>query len=151
MTDPVGGTDSATGGEGTPVVAPAARPKKEKRPLYPRLLHLQHVHPNAWQRAALGEGAIGVAALLCLADVASLWTLVVLPVGVAAVVKAHDQLAGLLERPAPCPRCVRTAARGRGRGSSGRADDDGAGPRGGRRRRHRLREVSSRRGSRPSC
>jgi hypothetical protein len=74
----------------------ASRPKKEKRPLYPRLLRLKHVHPNAWQRAALGEGAFGVAGLLCLADVASLWTLVVLPVGVAAVVKAHDLLAGAL-------------------------------------------------------
>jgi hypothetical protein len=84
---------------GVPTDAPPRRRSTQKRPLYPRLLHLQHVHPNAWQRAALGEGALGVAALLCLADVASLWTLVALPVGVAAVVKAHDLLAGLLEPP----------------------------------------------------
>ena len=33
------------------------------RPLYVRLLHLQHVHPTAVQRALLGEGALFVAAL----------------------------------------------------------------------------------------
>jgi hypothetical protein len=79
------------------VAQEVARP--QKRPLYPRLLRLKNVHPNAWQRAALGEGAFGVAALLCLADVASLWTLVALPVAVAAVVKAHDVVAGVLQSP----------------------------------------------------
>ena len=69
-----------------------------KVPLYPRLLRLRNVHPNAWQRAALGEGALGVAVLLVLADLASAWTLLVLPVAVAAVVKANDGLAGLLGR-----------------------------------------------------
>jgi hypothetical protein len=34
---------------------------------------------------------------LALADLATAWTLVVLPLAVAAVVKAHDVLAGLLE------------------------------------------------------
>jgi hypothetical protein len=72
--------------------------KKKKRPLYPRLLRLRHVQPNAWQRAALGEGALALAAVLVLADVASAWTLLVLPLGVAGVVKAHDVLAGLLSR-----------------------------------------------------
>lgn len=65
-------------------------------PLYPRLLRLRHVAPNAWQRAVLGEGALGVAVVLVLADLATAWTLVALPVAVAAVVKAHDGLAGLL-------------------------------------------------------
>lgn len=83
---------------GQDVAQVVARP--EKRPLYPRLLRLKNVHPNAWQRAALGEGAFGVAALLCLADVASLWTLVALPVAVAAIVKAHDVVAGVLQPPA---------------------------------------------------
>ncbi|GAC1610399.1 MAG: hypothetical protein NVS3B26_16960 [Mycobacteriales bacterium] len=67
-----------------------------RKPLYPRLLRLRHVAPNAWQRALLGEGAIGVAALLVLADLASAWTLLVVPVSVAVVVKAHDLLAGRL-------------------------------------------------------
>jgi hypothetical protein len=84
-----------------PAAAGAAR-----RPLYPRLLRLRHVHPNAWQRALLGEGALAVAALLVLADLATAWTLLVLPLAVAVVVKAHDVLAGRL------------------------ADDNGAGPEG---------------------
>lgn len=69
-----------------------------KKPLYPRLLRLRHIEPNMWQRALLGEGAITVAVLLVLADLASAWTLLVLPVAVAAVVKAHDVLAGTLQR-----------------------------------------------------
>lgn len=82
----------------TPVpIVSAAAGKKAKKPLYPRLLRLQHVHPNAWQRAALGEGAIGVGVLLSMADLATAWTIVALPVAVAAVVKAHDVLQGLLD------------------------------------------------------
>jgi hypothetical protein len=84
--------------------APQAR-----RPLYPRLLHLRHVSPNGWQRALLGEGAVALACVLVLADVASAWTLLALPLGVALVVKAHDLLAGLLQDP---------------------GDDDGAAPEG---------------------
>ena len=67
-----------------------------RKPLYPRLLRLRHVAPNAWQRALLGEGAIAVAALLVLADLATAWTLLALPLAVAVVVKAHDLLAGRL-------------------------------------------------------
>ena len=79
---------------------------KPSRPLYPRLLRLRHIYPSAWQRAALGEGALVVAVLLVLADLASAWTLLVLPVTVALVVKAHDVLEGVLsaeraERGAP--------------------------------------------------
>ena len=81
--------------EPAPHVPPA---KSEKKPLYPRLLRLQHIHPNAWQRAALGEGAIGVGVLLSMADLASAWTILALPLAVAAIVKAHDALQGLLER-----------------------------------------------------
>ena len=79
--------------------AQTAAPAKHKRPLYPRLLDLRHIHPNAWQRALLGEGALALAVVLVLADVASAWTLLVLPLAVAVVVKAHDLLAGLLSRP----------------------------------------------------
>jgi hypothetical protein len=77
--------------------AEATAGKKAKKPLYPRLLRLRHIEPNAWQRAALGEGAIGVGVLLAMADLASAWTIVVLPLAVAAVVKGHDLLQGLLE------------------------------------------------------
>jgi hypothetical protein len=81
--------------------APAGSGKK-KQPLYPRLLRLQHIHPNAWQRAALGEGAVGAGVLLAMADLATAWSILALPVAVAVIVKAHDALQGLLDRgPAP--------------------------------------------------
>ena len=72
-----------------------------RAPLYPRLLRLRHVHPNGWQRALLGEGAVAVAGVLVLADLATAWTLLVLPVAVAAVVKSHDLLAAVLAGPDP--------------------------------------------------
>ncbi len=68
----------------------------ERRPFYVRLLRLRHLRLQAWQRAVLGEGALVLAVLLVLADLASAWALLVLPVVVAAVVKAHDVVAGLL-------------------------------------------------------
>ncbi len=67
-------------------------------PLYVRLLHLQHVHPTPVQRVLLGDGSLFLAAMLTLADLASAWVLVVLPLTVAAVVKAHDVTAGQLRR-----------------------------------------------------
>jgi hypothetical protein len=71
------------------------------RPLYPRLLRLRHIHPSGWQRAIFVEGSIAVASLLVLADVATAWTLAVLPLVVAAVVKANDVLAGALRQELP--------------------------------------------------
>jgi hypothetical protein len=69
-----------------------------RRPLYWRLLHLRHIEPNAWQRALFAEGSLLLAGLLVLADMASAWLLLVLPVTVAAVVKAHDVVDGMLLR-----------------------------------------------------
>ena len=68
-------------------------------PVYSRLLRLRHLHLRGWQRIVLGEGALVAAVLLVLADLASAWTLLVLPVAVAAVVKLHDVVAGLLAGP----------------------------------------------------
>ncbi len=83
-----------------------------RRPLYCRLLALRHVRPNAWQRALLAEGTIALAAILVLADLATAWTLLVLPLAVALVVKAHDLLAGVLTRTGPraAPAVERQAA-----------------------------------------
>jgi hypothetical protein len=83
-------------GSADPAAAARGGPAPARRPLYPRLLRLRAVHPNAWQRALLGEGALAIAVLLVLADLATAWTLLVLPLAVAAVVKAHDLLAGIL-------------------------------------------------------
>ncbi len=73
-----------------------------KVPFYPRLLRLKNIHPNAPARAFLGEGmaALGFLASPGGADIAPFWAIVVLPVAMAAVVKAHDLLAGVL-RPVP--------------------------------------------------
>jgi hypothetical protein len=71
--------------------APAAKP-----PLYWRLLRLRHVRPNGWQRAVFVEGVLALSLVLVLADVASAWTLLVLPLASAVVVKAHDVLVGML-------------------------------------------------------
>jgi hypothetical protein len=65
-------------------------------PLYPRVLRLKHVHPTSWQRALLVEGMAIVGGLVALADKATGWAPVILPVAAAAVVKFHDVLAGLL-------------------------------------------------------
>ena len=102
----------------TPSASPASpaapnKPKAPRRPLYVRLLHLRHIAPNAWQRAVLGEGSLGLAIVLVLADLATAWTLLVLPLAVAAVVKAHDLLAWLLGRPAvppPAPKAAKKQA-----------------------------------------
>jgi hypothetical protein len=84
------------------------------KPLYPQLLQLENVHPNAWQRALLGEGMALLGALLAMADLASVWSILVLPVAVAGVVKAHDLLAGVLRTGAPRPGNDEGAASPRG-------------------------------------
>ena len=71
---------------------------ESKPPLYWRVLRLRAIAPNGWQRAILVEGVGALAVILVLADVASAWTLLALPLAAAAVVKAHDVLAGLLSR-----------------------------------------------------
>lgn len=65
-------------------------------PLYWRALRLKHLRPNGWQRAVLVEGVLALAVVLVLADVATAWTLLVLPLASALLVKGHDVLAGLL-------------------------------------------------------
>jgi len=74
-------------------------PRPPRVPLYCRLLRLRHLHPTAWQRAVLGEGTALTGGVL--ADLASAWTVLVLPLSVAAVVKAHDGVTGLLDEVGP--------------------------------------------------
>jgi hypothetical protein len=69
-----------------------------KEPLYPRVLGLKNVSPNGWQRAVLVEGMALLGGLAALADRATAWAPLILPVGAAAVVKFHDVLAGLLPK-----------------------------------------------------
>lgn len=90
-------------------------PAEAKPPLYWRALRLQHVQPNGWQRAILVEGVLALAVVLVLADVATAWTLLVLPLASALLVKGHDVLAGLLRpgtRTAPHPERVTAPSEG---------------------------------------
>lgn len=105
-----GGDDPPAGAQpGTTVVGyppmPAA-PAPVVPPMYWRVLRLSAVRPNGWQRAILVEGVIGLSIVLALADVASAWTVLVLPLVTMAIVMAHDYLAGVLDpgrRSAPPP------------------------------------------------
>ena len=78
--------------------APAVEHRVEpaRRPLYPRLLRLRRLRLRGWQRVLLSDGSLLLSVLLVLADLATAWTLLVLPFAVAAVVKLHDVAAGLL-------------------------------------------------------
>ncbi len=83
------------------VVSPAPNaevPRAGGRPLLVRLLRLQHLRPAGWQRFLLGDVPVVLAVLLVLADVASAWLLLALPLSVAAMVKLHDVVAGTLAR-----------------------------------------------------
>src|SRR4051812_40507091 len=90
-----GESDEAEAADATAETMPA------KEPLYWRALRLHTLRPNGWQRFFLVEGVATVAVVLVLADIASAWTLLVLPLASVIVVKAHDLLAGLLRRGAP--------------------------------------------------
>ena len=75
-------------------------------PLYWRMLRLRHIRPNGWQRALLVEGVLTTAVILALADVASAWTLLALPLASIVIVKGHDLLVGWLptaKPPTPLP------------------------------------------------
>jgi hypothetical protein len=78
---------------------PSSRPRRERTPLYARLLRLRHLELRGWQRVLLGEGAVVLGVLVAMADLASAWSVAVLPLAVAAGVKFHDVLAGLLASP----------------------------------------------------
>jgi hypothetical protein len=81
--------------------SPAADRSEVKPPLYWRLLRLRTLRPNGWQRAMLVEGVLTVAVILVLADVASAWTLLVLPLASVVLVKGHDLLATALRSSGP--------------------------------------------------
>jgi hypothetical protein len=75
-------------------------------PLYWRVLRLRHIRPNGWLRAMFFEGSVAVAVVLVLAEAASVWTIVVLPIVVALIVKANDVLVGNLRRSFERPQAV---------------------------------------------
>ena len=94
MTDVSARVDVSDQSEPVDPTQPDAVPAKD--PFYWRALRLQTLRPNGWQRFFLVEGVLTVAIVLVLADAASAWTLLVLPLASVLVVKGHDLLAGLL-------------------------------------------------------
>jgi hypothetical protein len=81
-----------------PPTAVVRKPAEEYRPLYWRMLGLRHVQPNGWLRALFVEGSVAIGVVLVLAEAASVWTILALPVIVAVLVKANDIIAGALKR-----------------------------------------------------
>jgi hypothetical protein len=103
--------------------------KDNPDPLYPRLLRLRHVNPNGWQRAVLVEGTVLAGALVALADRATSWAPLILPVVTAGVVKFHDVVVGLLPSHAGDERHHRASRPGTPNGGAAREDDAAVGKR----------------------
>ncbi|WP_412541961.1 hypothetical protein R8Z50_05310 [Longispora sp. K20-0274] len=69
------------------------------RPLYARILRLRHLRPGGLMCFLLLEGSVVLAGLLSMAELVSWWSLVVLPVVVAVMVKVNDMVAGANRAP----------------------------------------------------
>jgi hypothetical protein len=69
-----------------------------QRPFYAKALGLQYLRPSNLLCFAFLEGAIALAALLALAELAQWWVVLVLPASVAAMVKLNDMIAGAVLR-----------------------------------------------------
>jgi hypothetical protein len=65
-----------------------------RRPFYARLLRLHYLHPGGLACFLLFEGTIGLGLLLALAELVDWPVVVLLPAGVAVMVKFNDVLAG---------------------------------------------------------
>ncbi|HZM75112.1 MAG TPA: hypothetical protein VFC19_05260 [Candidatus Limnocylindrales bacterium] len=69
-----------------------------QRPMYAKVLGLQHLRPGNLVCFVFFEGAVALAALLALAELADWWVMLVLPLSVAAMVKLSDMIAGAVLR-----------------------------------------------------
>ena len=127
--------------------APAGGTRR-RRPLYARLLRLRYLHPGGLACFLLLEGTIALGLLLALAELVDWPVVVLLPAGVAVMVKVNDLLAGsalprlVRGRPAPvargtavvvdpAPVPVRKRAVGKATAPGVPAAPDGAAPLGG--------------------
>ena len=88
-----------------PVFEPAPPPHAEStavaalpRSLYLTALRVRHLQPGVFSRVLLVEGVLAAAVILALADLASAWLILVLPLVVAALVKLHDLVQEGIER-----------------------------------------------------
>ncbi|HEY3010221.1 MAG TPA: hypothetical protein VGJ63_19460 [Micromonosporaceae bacterium] len=69
-----------------------------RRPLYARVLGLRYLNPSGLMCFLFFEGTIAFALLLSLAELVTLWGVVVLPLSVATMVKINDVVAGAVQR-----------------------------------------------------
>jgi hypothetical protein len=72
---------------------PGVGEENDRGTWYVRLLRLRRVRPGFWTETLYVYGAALVGLVLYLADLASAWTILALPVAVAATVKLHDLVA----------------------------------------------------------
>ncbi|HEY2950096.1 MAG TPA: hypothetical protein VGJ53_17145 [Micromonosporaceae bacterium] len=73
---------------------------RRRRPLYARVLGLRYLNPSGLMCFLFFEGTIAFALLLSLAELVTLWGVVVLPLSVASMVKINDVVAGAVQRSA---------------------------------------------------
>jgi hypothetical protein len=73
--------------------------RRVRRPLYHRLLRLRYLEPGPMATFVLFEGSVMSAMLLSLAEIVDWWSVLALPVTVAAMVKLNDTITGVLRRP----------------------------------------------------
>src|SRR5262245_47904425 len=64
------------------------------RPGYARVVRLRHLRPGGILCFLFFEGAAGLGVLLALAELTSWWSVPILPITVAAMVKMNDVVAG---------------------------------------------------------
>jgi hypothetical protein len=76
----------------------AGRTRRANRPLYARVLRLHRLRPGPLLCFMFFEGTIALGILLALAELASEWVVLVLPLSVAAMVKFNDVVAVALAR-----------------------------------------------------
>ena len=86
---------------------------RTRRPLYARLLRLRYLHPGPVACFLLLEGTIALGALLAHAELVDWPVVILLPAGVAVMVKINDLLAG-----ATLPRFGRARAEHVARGTA---------------------------------
>ncbi|WP_199037175.1 hypothetical protein [Glycomyces salinus] len=74
------------------------RVSRPSRPWYARALGLRHIYLSHPWCVVLFEGSIALGLLMALTELVSWWVVPVLPLAVAAMVKANDVIAGAVDR-----------------------------------------------------
>ena len=87
-------------------------------PLYVRMLRLKHLRPGGLMCFLLFEGVVAFAVLLSLAELVNWWSVLVLPLTVAGLVKVNDVVSGAFTRAGCNQALYHPQAAGFGRGTA---------------------------------